>query len=693
MQRTPSNAELFRVPEPIELWRWMSRAPGAVWRYASARDRLPLWPLLAWAALLRLVSLDLIPFGLPEVQHLVRALPVDGSLIAPGLFEWMLSLPLFLGSDPRMVSGWLILLNLVALFAFHRTIANSQGPRTAHLSTVILATTPWSVLLSRQLSPVALVIPLSILLLVSLYAALRQRRAWGWTAAWLCAGLLLQVSPWAAPLLLVTAVLTLAFPARTRWAHALLGVLLAVLLLLPTWYYVPEQTPDRIIAGFFAQEGTEPAALGGHALTVARDLFAGQSLDTLLAPTGAAFWPAQPPLNAIAILAGWVWLLSLPTSLWLAARAWGHWKDRKDPSGYLIPAAWLWLSLLVLWVRGGDVTPFQVAYMLPASTLAVGLALNELLMLPHPLEEGRPGWHAGVQAAVGLYVAVHLIWSAAAVFSLYGHVARHDVSQAYGTPLRFWLRTAMVVNRSMANMQNDDLWVIVGGIDPTRDEEPAVLAYLLDDQIKPIFIPAGNPRSMLLPAERSALYLSMRADTLYIPEFDLWESRELARVIFPEEGREADLRWVGAHPVSALLRTIPQRDWAAYDCGLRLVGYGAPYLLDNDQALALTTYWTFEGVESVDRAMQHRLTWLLYGQDGAMVARASSFGLPEAAWREGLLLKQSHAMALPSGLPAGPYEMHLLVERWPDGHRHQILDDQGIGMGDRHIIGPFRFED
>ena len=692
MQRSLDHAESFRVPEPIELWRWMSRAPRVIWQYASVRDYLPLWPLLAWAALLRFVALDLIPFGLPEVQHLTRALPANGGLVAPTLFERVLSLPLSLGTDPRLASGWLVLLNLAALVVFHRVLVHTRGPRAAHLSTALLAVTPWSVLLSRELAPVALVVPLSILLMASLYVALHRRRAWGWTIAWLAVGLLLYVSHETAPLLVVTAALTLVFSGRVRWPNLLLGMLLLVLLLLPTWYYMPEQSPGRLIMRFLAHENPEPAILGNYVLTTARDLFAGQGLDALLAPSGTSFWPAQFPLNVIAILAGWLWILSLPILLWLAARAWSHWKERQDPSLYLIPAAWLWLSLLTLWIRGGGVRPSQLAYMLPASALAIGLALDELLGLLHLQDRGEPGWTRGLQAAVWLVVAAHLLWSTIAVFSLYGHLARHDASQGYGTPLRFWLRTAIVANRSLENLHSNELWVSASGTDPLQDEEPAVLAYLLDEQAEVIYIHNSNPRAILLPAERSALYLSMQADALPAPEFDLWDGRQIARVLFPEVGREADLRWVGSHAVSALLRTIPHRDWAAYDCGLRLVGHGIPYLLDYDQKLVLTTYWTFEALESLDRATQHRLTWLLYGQDGALVARALSFALPEAAWREGLLLKQSHTLALPQGLPDGPYEMHLLIERWPQGQRHHILDNEGIAVSDRYIIGPFRLD-
>ena len=693
MQRSLRHAESFRVPEPLELWRWISRAPRAVWRYASARELLPLWPLLAWAALLRLVSLDLIPFGLPEVQHLTGALPADSSLVMPTLFERVLSLPRFITPDPRLASGWLVLLNLVALCVFHRALAHSLGSRVAHLSTALLASTPWSVLLSRELGPVALVIPLSIMLMASLYAALYQRHAWGWTAAWLAVGLLLYVSHETVPLLVITGALTLAFYGRARWAHILMGLLLFGFLLLPFWYYTPEQSPLRVIARFSSHEAPEPIVLGDHVLTTARDLLSGQSLDALLSPSGALFWPAQPPIDAVAMLAGGLWLLSLPLLLWLTARAWGRWRERKDPALYLIPAAWLWLSLLTLWIRGGAVTPLQLAHMLPPSALAVGLTLNEFLALPHLAQRDSPGWHRGARVAVWALVGAHLLWSAVAVFSLYGHVTRHDASQAYGTPLRFWLRTATVANRLLENLPGKELWVMAQGTDPLRDEEPAVLAYLLDTQARLLFVHSSNPRAILLPAERNALYLSMRPQALDAPEFGMWDRRQLGRVLFPEAEREADLRWVGGHSVAALLRTIPQRDWVAFDGGLRLVGHGIPYLLDHDRALVLTTYWTFEALQGLDPASQHRLTWLLYGQDGALVARATEFGLSEVAWREGLLLKQSHAMALPQGLPEGPYEMHLLIERWPEGQRDFISDDEGAAMSDRYVIGPFRFDD
>lgn len=690
MQGSLRNAQAMRVPEPAEIWRWLDQTPRTVWRYVAARERLPLWALLGLAALLRLSSLDLIPFGLAQAHSLERASQVGrGALIATP-FESALALPLWLDGDPRLAAAWLVLLNLIALFAIHRAIARTQGPQAAHLSALFLVVTPWSVLLSRHLDPAALVMPLSAMLLAGLYAALRARWAWGWTIAWLSVGLLLAVSHWTAPLLLVTATLTLCFPARVRWAHALLGALLAALLLLPYWYHAPEQTPWQSVMRFFVEEPSQPPALAGGVLAVARDLHSGQGLGALLAPTGAAFGPGRPLAGGMAVLAGWLWLLALPTMLWLAARAWSRWQEAEDAAGYLIPAAWVGLSLLALWARGGPVTPMQVAFLLPGGAVAMGLTLDRIAALSRSLRRGGGAiWSKG---AVYLFVAGYLAWSTVGIAALYRHVVDHDVSHGYGTPVRFWERTARAVIRNQAAYGLDDVWVIADGYDPARHEEPAALTYLLGDHAELRFVPGSNPKAILLPADRDALYLLLQADPQQASQLDLWGGQQVARVLFPGATRQAELRWVGARPASELLAAIPHRTWAPFDAGVQLVGYAAPSLVNGGSALVMTTYWILGDAPPEGAATQHRITWLLYGRDGALLARAVPFGLSETAWRRGLLLKQWHTLALPEGLPTGPYEAHLLIERWPDGYRHQVLDDLRRPVADRYVIGPFVFE-
>ncbi len=680
--------EAFRVPEPAQVWGWLSRVPASCWRYLSAPEHLPLWASLALAALLRLVSLDLTSLGLREVQYLTAA---QGTT-SPTLFEQSLALIMGQKSDPRIAAAWLAGLGLIALLVLHRTLARALSPRAAHLTVTLLAITPWSVLLSRQLAPAALALPLSALLLAALYAALQRRWAWGWSLAWLLVALLLNTTVWAAPLLLVVALLTLSFPSRVRWAHALLGLLLASLLLLPSWYRAPEQRPLRVVARFFSQEGPVDE-MTGDLLTVARDLHGGQGLDALLAPSGEVFAPAHGLAGVMAALAGWLWLLSLPAIAWLAARAWSHWREGEDAATYLIPAVWLGVSLACYGLRGGQVSPSQLAFLLPAGALAMGLTLERIIELPRLLQAGGPWWSAWLGGAVWLFLLAYLVGSTVSVASLYNHLARYDASQGYGTPLRFWQRTANAITHALENTTRQEVWILAQGDNPTQDEEAAVLGYLLGDGVRALFMRATNPQALLLPAERDALYLTLQPEAWASQQLALWGSQQIAQVIFPEAGRKAELYWVAARPVGELLGAIPQRDWAAFDAGLRLVGYEPPILTSQDQTLILTTYWTFEGIPTTDRATQHTLTWLLYGQDGALLARATPFGLPEAAWREGLLLRQQHTLALPEGLPTGPYEAHLLIERWPDGYRHQLLDDLGQPVADRYIMGPFNFDD
>ena len=122
--------------------------------------------------------------------------------------------------------------------------------------------------------------------------------------------------------------------------------------------------------------------MAGDLLTVARDIHGGQGLGRLLAPSGQAFRPAQGLAGGMAAMAGWLWLLSLPAMAWLTARAWSHWREGEDAAAYLIPTAWLGVSLAAYAARGGAATPEQLAFLLPAGALAVGILAGRFVAAP-----------------------------------------------------------------------------------------------------------------------------------------------------------------------------------------------------------------------------------------------------------------------------------------------------------------------
>jgi len=194
---------------------------------------------------------------------------------------------------------------------------------------------------------------------------------------------------------------------------------------------------------------------------------------------------------------------------------------------------------------------------------------------------------------------------------------------------------------------------------------------------------------MALPAERDVRYLLAGQNPVCAQAIQAWHG-ELAGLVASDRPAEAaELYRVPAQSVEAALASIEIRDWAAWDAGLRLVGYDRPALALDDQALVLVTYWTFESVPDADRASPHVLHIALEDARGALYEWRPSLGLTEDQWKPGLLVKQWHVLPLPFLLAEGPVDVRMALERTADGYRNRVLDDLERPIGDQLSLGPF----
>jgi hypothetical protein len=718
-------------------------------------------------------------------------LETPAGILPPPLLSYLLAVPLLVGRDPRIVAGMVALLNVGALLDLYRLVrrhygtyveggsrgwdirapedANS-GRRVALLTLGLMVVAPWPVLLARDTGPAGWLLPLSIFWMHALFVALVERKPWGWVACCVLLAAMLYLDLAALPLAALTMLLMILYPRRVRWLEVAIGLCLGAVLFLPYLYYqnLHRLLDLRLLARAMVRGAGD---LQRHTQTL-RALVAalsGQGLEGLVAPSGEAFLLGDMARgteasaialllrgapNALNRLQGWLILLSIPTVSVLAVHAWSRWRERQDSYKYAVLALWLWLPLLAPFFLAGatgaqGLTPAALAVFLPAGFVALAIMLDRLL---HFFERSilARHWWAPVWRLLMLGLCLILIlWGAYQTTYFHGFVAEHDVSAGYGTPYRYWRRTANLVRRvafpdpppsegpaGLALEENapdlqkgaqqgvDEIWVYAQGSDPTQDEQPMVLDYLLADQVRLVFFRDEDNPAMFLPAGRTGFYLLLNPSPLVENTLRQFGAQNVGEVLFPEgalttqhaagsspalsqEDSVVRLQKVEAREVEHILELIPTRGLWGLDAGLRLVGYDwpphmtlgptSPAPLPTVISVPLATYWTFRDIPADIYTVGantegHRLFIYMIDSEGEIKAQCDGLGLAERYWQPGYLLKQWCVLPIPTDLSTGDYHFLVGLLRLADGNLSLYVDEYGRPLGEAIPLGPLTIE-
>ena len=672
------KAAQIRVPEPREILMYLSQVPRCLWRYLTAAERRPLWLFLLTAALACYVRLDLLPLGPAEVRYLDAATQQEQLLASDdkSWFATVLSIPLGLARDPRYAAAFLSAVSIASLIVLFETLNRHCRWRVAVLTSGLLAAAPWFALLNRQIQPPALAIPLAACLLSGFVAALCGERPRGWTVAWASAIGLAVLSPDGFPSLVATILITAAFRNRAQWLYALLGVLLGMLLTLNAQYLAPDSTLWARAALFLT--GSNPSLAPREApLSALAGLLGGGGLDLLAKASGERLSQLVALLSTVW---GWICLLGILYCGWLAIRAWAHWRERTQANEYAIPVLWVLSAIAVYVIRDKPVSAGELAALLPAGLLAVGLTIDQLLDQHAALRE-----HA--QQVLTATVAIVLISGVCRSISLYQEIAEGGATAAYGTPFKTWRLLATLATRAGPGTVVP-LWILPSASASERDQQIAVLDYLIADQADPRYLNTARQPAMLLPAEQEGYYLLIGEHPVQAEAMDHFQAEKMGLVSSSPIASGATLYHLPERPVADLLATIQQRDWAAWDAGMRLVGYDLPAPARSGESVVMTTYWTFDAVPPQDTKLPHVLTMTILDTLGNTVAIRSQLGLDEHQWKPGLLLKQWHVLPYALDPAVASLVIEITIDR-ADGYRSLLMNDAGDPVSDRYTLGPF----
>ena len=271
------------------------------------RTTLPLTTLLnvallasvvVLAAYLRFAHLDLAEIKLDEARGLLmatkileedpfvtRGLPTSVGQVNSPAFLYLLAIPLAISSDPVWITGFIALINTVAVAGCYLLTRRWFGLIPAIIASILFACNPWAAIFSRKIWPPSSLPILTVALLACLLLYQRGRRPWWGTIALFAIAIEIQLHL-SAVALLPLVIFTLATGiSRANIRHHALGVVIFLASFAPMAY--GEVMYSEVREGWGGVRGELAAgAIDLTSLRLTRELVSGPGYPSL---TGLAY--------------------------------------------------------------------------------------------------------------------------------------------------------------------------------------------------------------------------------------------------------------------------------------------------------------------------------------------------------------------------------------------------------------------
>ncbi len=647
------------------------RAPQALAR-GRLSSRLVVLGLLALAAGLRWMQPGLVEYKYDEAHIASLALDVARGggwpLLSGGTtlglprsaFDvYLLALPLVgIARRPEAAVWFLGSLGVLAVALTYGLGRRVGGERVAVLAGLYMACNPWLVAYDRKLWAHIQVVFSVALLWVAWEVVVAARRRVSLLFPILAA---LQLLSHVLALVQALSWLGALLVAPRRWAQRFMaaGVFVAALLLAPYAYALAGQG-----GGLNSPAASAARSAGGtERWLFARQVLGGTGLSSLvgLRADATLLWRT-------AELASWLVLLLALLGL-IRAALWLRSPRRRDGGKLLL--AWTVGPLLALAFGPLRVYPQYWTALLPLPALYVALGADGLMAGTRRRSPEAKGWvHAAGAAAVAALV---LLWAAsyAGVLSAWDGGAG---SAAAGIPLKRWQSTLALARQWAQAAGTDQVKVVVNGIDPGQEHEPAVVASLIGSPPYARFLAPTTPAPLLLSDSVDSLYLwALSAPDAGAPLArlgqEVWQG-ELAAGVPP-----ARLYRLPAAGAAGLAYTALQPP-PTFDAGLQLLGYAFPEAPtgasgSSDQGtrtVDVTLFWRVLDPPAAVKSGDYTAFNHVLNDSGERVAQADGMALLSRDWWPGDILVQPYRVEL----PPGDYTWRVGLYSRADGRRAQV---------------------
>jgi hypothetical protein len=631
--------------------------------------------ILLLAAYLRLNHLEWTEFKLDEA-HLSQIafdmarhgeIPLTGigssvGIVNPPLAAWLLAVPYVLSSSPIIATGFIALLNVLAValcYGLSRRMFAPLGERAwlaALTAALLFAVAPWAVIHSRKVWAQDLLAPFVLLYAWFGYRAFVQRKAWSLIGHGVALVALIQIHYSAVWLIPVSVVWLIAFARRVRLAPLIVTVLIGVVAFAP--FVVADGLKGWPSVMRLLEMTQQPATIDTTALHLARITTTGEEIHSLAGPQEFENYRALVPFNdAVSALIGLLVIGGVAVAvidvLSGVRRRW--WDDQSAASFLLVT----WLVLPVL-VQLSHRTPLYVHYfiiVLPAPFMLIGYLI------------GRLPDRRGLKALSLVCIAVIAIAQTYEIIALQQFVTSRPTPGGMGVPIGYYEQAVNQAKNALKQSGGAEIIVNVHGSNPNVDEAPAIFDFLLNN-VPHRFVDVGQP--IALYPTGSHIQIDYAPDgaqqtsegrrellsqiTLRATEAPAAIYRVAGAATPPCEVGAAPARW--SNGVSLLSAQIDPLK-AGAKATLRLC-------LKIDQPAAEEYHWTAQ----------------LWDRGGHRWAQVDDNGYPSRYWRAGDLIVQTLTLDVPADVPAGDYVLRVGQYTWPAVKPVLSLDVAGNPQSD-----------
>ena len=551
--------------------------------------------ILALAAALRFYRLGAasFTFDAAAVSNLAAQwidqgrLPLQGMVSSTGfrnppLTVYLMSLPVALSRDPLALTGFVVVLNLLAVAGTFWLGRRYWSTAAGLLAALLFAISPWAVQHARGVLGQDLLAPGVVLLMIWTLAWFVDGRRWMLAAALVTLAALIQVHLAAVALVPVLVVLVLweLISQRRRgaaarlWQPLAVGVALGALLYLP-YLFADAQQGWTNVRGFLT-EGGGAAGVQGQVFDLALLNIGGRNIHALAGPQRFREFLAELPAPGY-------WpdrleeLLVAASTLFLGVRLL---RRRYDPRLARSTAALLlWLAVPVLFflLFGAEVQLHYLVVLYPAPYLALAAAAVDL----YGLLAGHVTLRRGLVAAGGVALLLLAVWQITLINSIYRFVDLRDTPDGWPTPARIVRAAAQTLGQYASLNPGGEVIVLCQGQVPEWDECPAVWTFLASRLPAVRIMDYDDPGFRIYQEAEDALFLLTPGDSLAAAELP-----QLAQAL-PEA--DAPLREnTGAYRFFRI--HSPYGDIARYLDAMVQPG-AAVGLVGRDQAAALARFY------------------------------------------------------------------------------------------------------
>lgn len=618
--------------------------------------------LMALAGYMRFARLEFAAFNYDEARALelaadilekdpftARGLPSSVGIVNSAAFPYLLTIPLLFSSSPLWATGFIALLNTLAVGGCYVLARCWFGMGPAVIATSLYALNPWAVNFSRKIWAQNVLSIFTVAILFCLFLYDKGRRPWWGAASMLVWAVAIQIHFSAAALLPVMAVSLATGLNRANMLKVSGGILLFLAAFAPV---------------FFSDTGGSWNRLP-EVLSRSRFDMSSWRLTLELIMGGAG--PASVAVRIIPILAA-AGAINIVDSL----LRWPH-LDDGNWRRVVIGIASVSAPLVFMFRPGGQLYNYYLLTIWPASFIAVGILLGDAAGL---VRRFSAGW----RPALNSYWAVPGLWLLVLASTRISSQVQSLRLAENGEGMKVG-RVNEIVEAVHSIQATGDVYLV-----NLSGHQSAVLRYILRDQYH--VRESLSRESESVAVRRQPTVLVFRSDdSPMIQEIKSSIAGQVVRQFSIEsDGRILLFYQVDYEDALDECRKTPTSG-LAFDGQVTLAGVHLQRIDNGD--VIIQNCWRIQQ-RPAELSDQLKVFNHLIDGEGEKITQADGLGHVPSQWRGGDIVLNYYLMPIPAGIPDGDY--HLLTGMyWLDTSRRIPISQEGQ-FAEQAQTGPYNFE-